>query len=309
MRNGTAWEHAGGWDLREEDGWILGRRAVRDPQADGEAQAGGGALAVHADWRGPFKLARSRAPGRGHPGRGRGGGRGGLEERFECYVPRGLDAAGRVVDEDARREREEALRSLLSLLGPEGERAPRRDPGAQPGAAPGARPAPEELASWLRADDRDVAVDERGDLRLVIKRPDADGQVRIERTGESLRLSLSLGSWENVAPDARRAMLALAEEANARTRLARIVWKEEKKEEKGSSTAGESRLQILAACDLSGLPASGEVGEAFLRGMLGMSLAALELSLRRLGLELQALALPEGRELSHWLLLEESSAV
>ena len=76
-------------------------------------------------------------------------------------------------------------------------------------------------------------------------------------------------------------MIRLAEEANARTRLVRIVW----------LSAGDER-RCVAQVDLTGLPTPFDrtaALHAVWRGMIEMALAGLELTLRRLGRELAIL--------------------
>ena len=133
--------------------------------------------------------------------------------------------------------------------------------------------------------------DADGNLRLTLKRRGADGQVRLERTEKSVRFTMPLGRWKKLEPDGRRAMIALASQANAGTRLARVVWLED--------TDG-CRCEV--ACDLTGLPCEGSICESFFGIMVRMAVTGLELSLRRLALELGALARPQGRELVKQLL-------
>lgn len=81
-----------------------------------------------------------------------------------------------------------------------------------------------QLVKWLGADGFQPAVDDDGNLRLTLKARGCDGQVRLCREDQRLRLTMRLGSWSDLDRESETAMLDLARQANDRGRLARIAW-------------------------------------------------------------------------------------
>ncbi len=120
--------------------------------------------------------------------------------------------------------------------------------------------------------------------------------MRVQRRTGRLRFVMPLGRWKNLDDAARDALLALGHAANAHCRLTRIAWVEED---------GATRCE--AQVDLTGLPApEGEASfsrasEAMWKAMVQMTVSGLELALRRLGLEMPALADPKNREVAEAL--------
>jgi hypothetical protein len=119
-------------------------------------------------------------------------------------------------------------------------------------------------------------------LHLAIARPGCDGQVSVLSQPDRLQLSVTLGTWQSLAPSAEAAIVRLADETNTRTRLVRIAW---------LPAAGTRRC--VAQVDLTGLPSfdhDSPANCAMWRGMIEMGLAGLEVVLKRLGRELGILA-------------------
>jgi hypothetical protein len=233
--------------------------------------AGHEALAVHDTWLGPTKLVHGPA---------------GLKQRIEFALAPDHSAGNDLLLDEAESRHERTLQRALfraaqNLLTPQAD-ADLRNPIA---AA--------VLRDWVQVEGHAVATDEQGNLRLAIHYRGFDGQMRIECGPRRLRTEMTLGSWTNLPPLVEAAMLRLAAEANARTRLVRIVWREE----------GVQRC-CRAQVDLTGAPWVGEDHprfEAIARHGLQMALAAIELAARRLGRELTVLADPDNRDLAEML--------
>lgn len=234
-------------------GWMTVSRPASACEADEH-------LSVHADWPGPVKLVRAQD---------------GLIQRIDVFLGTAAwEASDRSVDEDAWEEREELLAELNNAV----EEILTGNVDLDGWQTPPA----EVVLEWLVADGHAAAVDQAGNIRLTIPRPSCDGQACIECRSDGLRISMTLGVWRHLAPGVEAAMVRLAEEANARTRLVRIVW---------LSTGDERRC--VAQVDLTGLPTPFDrtaALHAVWRGMTEMALAGLELTLRRLGRELAILA-------------------
>jgi len=217
-------------------------------------------LSAHAAWPGPVKLVRTRD---------------GMFQRIDVFLATPAWAVSDPsLDEEAWEEHEELLADLNDAAA--GLLAGNVD--WEHWQAPPA----EAVLDWLVADGRSAAVDQEGKIRLTISRPACDGQVCVECRPGGLRISMTLGAWRHLASGAEAAMVRLADEANARTRLARIAW---------LSTDDERRC--VAQVDLTGLPTPFDRNPAVFamwRGMVEMAMTGLELALRRLGRELAVLA-------------------
>jgi hypothetical protein len=241
-----------GWQLAHRpEGWlILSRPSPSSPDLH--------PLARHADWAGPFKLVQSH---------------GEVEQRVEFFLGhRGGEEESTLDDEAAQAA--EALRQELLAFAMSGERR-----GTVSGWVP---PTASALAGWLAQAGRESARDAEENLRLTLKRPGCDGQVRIERGEGRLRFLLPLGHWPGLDPLRAKAMRTLAGLVNANVRLARVAW-----------LTGGAACRCEAQVDLSGLPLPGpdsHVREVLWARSVGVAVRALELVLRQLGLELPVLA-------------------
>jgi len=158
-------------------------------------------------------------------------------------------------------------------------------------ATPGWEP-PEaaQLADWLGHAGHTTAIDEAGSLRAVLKRKGCDGQVLIERKPERLRLTMRIGAWKAVEPNALAAMRELTCAANHRTRLVRLAW---------LPGTEADHVRCEAQLDLTGLPLPDDEdssGDAFWSAILSAGIDGLQLHLDRLALELEALADPRNRD-------------
>ncbi len=229
------------------------------------------ALGVHDAWRGPTKLVH---------------GRDGLRQRVELSLPASQSIGGRGLLDESQARREEAIRRAAIrgvghiLSRPEEPRLKNRVSAGM-------------VRDWVVAEGYAVAADEQGGLRLAITYNGFDGQTRIDCGESQWRLTMSLGSWPSLPPAVEAAMLSLAAEVNAQTRLARVVWLED-----GTKRRCETQV------DLTGVPWVGESDPFFeqaARHMLQLALAGLALAARRLGRELAALAEPGNRELAEAL--------
>lgn len=213
-------------------------------------------LVCHADFLGPVKLI---------------GDGGNIRRLTEVFVSREL-FGDQIFDGESKEECDSLLTELDATVFADqspGEQQPWRPPEA------------ERLVAWLRAGGFQPAVDDDGNLRLTLKARGCDGQVRVCRDDQRLRMTMRLGSWGNLDVEREQAMLRLARQANDRGRLARIAWIVE----------GNSR-RCDAQVDLTGLPIGGPA-ERIWSDMLCMSMHGLGLALRRLGMELDALADPK----------------
>ena len=217
------------------------------------------ALAVHADWLGPVKLLH---------------GPDGVRQRVEFSLPpHDSRVAESFLDESELQPQKVLRRELLGVAS---------EILAHPSDAKVQnRIAASVIRGWLQADGHVVADDEQGHLRLGIPSAGFDGQVCIEASEQRLRLRMALGDWFELPAAVESAMIQLAAEANARTRLLRVVWRKE-----GPRRRCESQV------DLSGLPrdAADPGFERLAQHMVRLSTAALALAARRLGRELAVLA-------------------
>jgi hypothetical protein len=223
-------------------------------------------LAVHAGWHGPVKLVRKQS---------------GIEQRVEVFLGGGMDGMDALGLDEEEAGAAEALFEEIVQAGFFGDAA-ESVAGWQP-------PAAEALAGWLAEAGYEPAIDREQNLRLTRKRLGCDGQIRLERGDGRLRLCMPLGRWADLVDAVEHAMRSLADEANATSRLVRIAWQRE-----------ENDRRCEAQVDLTALPVprAGEpCRQRFWRDMLRMSMAGLELALRRLGLELLLLAEPQNRAL------------
>ncbi|MFV1965909.1 MAG: hypothetical protein ACC628_10830 [Pirellulaceae bacterium] len=160
-------------------------------------------------------------------------------------------------------------------------------------------PEPKALADLLAEVGHESAIDSDGNLRLAIKRRGCDGQVRIIRGQGRLRFAMPFGSWRRLDEATESAMVRLAAQANSRSRLARIAWRDE-----------EDRQHVEAQVDLTGLPVAENPSSAaatMWKETICMTLSALELLLRRLGLELPLLADAKYPELIDWMSVDQEA--
>jgi hypothetical protein len=247
----------------EEDplGWITLRRRV---QGYTEQEA----LAAHGDWPGPVKLLQ---------------GPGGLEQRVDVFMAGPApDDVDLLVDRPMVRESEElraeVIRSARGYL--------KDHPATDRPNALTAR----TLQEWIIETGHAAAVDGQGNLRTSITHAAADGQIHVECQPTRLRFEMPLGRWPELDPTSEAAMMRLAAEANAQTRLVRIVWRSD-------PSGADCRAQV----DLTGLTWQSSRDRATLamcRGMTTMAMTGLALALRRLGRELSILADRANRDLA-----------
>lgn len=225
-------------------------------------------LALHTDWLGPVRLV---SQGKGW--------------RQMCEIPFLPDAFGdAALDPGVSRQLDSLLDELLA--GPlSGDVGMVSDGWASPSA--------ETITRWLSELGHDAAIDEEENVRLTLKCRGNDGQVQIRRDRSRLRLIMRLGQWNDLSSPARQAMIRLAGEANSRGRLVRLAW---------IDSDNQSRCE--AQVDLSGIPA-GEGRNAFWSDVLSASVRGLQLTLRRLGLELGVLADPKNQQVVDRLLAKQ----
>jgi hypothetical protein len=189
-------------------------------------------------------------------------------------------------------------------------------------------PAAETLREWLDEAGQENAIDEEGNLRLTLKRFGFDGQIRIVRRRGLLRFCMPLGSWVDLDPPVEAAMTRLANEANTGCRLTRIAWLRQGNTQSCEAQVDLSGLPLSVNCPPGGedcppggevcppggedCPPGGEVcppvGEiqgpsvrSMWRGTIQMALHSLDLTLRRLALELPLLAETSHRSLAQLL--------
>lgn len=253
---------ANGWQVtRDAGGWLTMSRPFEVPEERD-------ILEVHSDWAGPVKLTENDGEG---------------EQRFEVFLGRNPEADP-LLDEEAAHEAERLVAEIVDRASAFA---------GQTMMAGWEPPSAEALAGHLHATGHETAIDKEQNLRLTLKRPGCDGQVRIERSPGRLRFALPLGRWTDLEPVAETAMRLVATDVNRRTRLVRIGWIPEAK-------ASRCEAQV----DLGGLPAgtnSNACRDALWREMVRMAVGGLELALRQLGLELPVLADPRHRELAEVL--------
>jgi hypothetical protein len=252
-------------DWRVDDngarGWISYRRAC-------SLKNDNHPLAYHADWAGPVKLVESPHGGE-------------LSLRYDFYLDQELGYEGDpTIDADmaGENERLEAAFARLAAAFDESSRVTGWSP-----------PPLEAFARWLRQCGYEPSEDEDHNLRLSIRRRGATGQVKLIHEEGRLRLTMPLGRWSDLPAANRHAMQKLASLANARCRLARIVWE------------SHEALDACAACvDLSGLPYTPHQSrrmESFWREMTRLSMTALDLAVSQLAQELSVLADDKEQEL------------
>ena len=252
LRPETSSRESLGWEfVRSPGGWLTWRRAFREDEQN--------ILSLHGTWAGPIKLVNNH---------------GRLEQRIEVFPGSNLER----LDEEAALDTLALVEDLQQVTW--FHNPGKRNPDWRP-------PAAEVLAGWIADAGMECAVDQDKNLRFTHKRRGCDGQVKIIRGPGRLRLTLSLGRWQKLEPEAESAMVRLATLANARCRLVRIAW-----------IADNEERRCEAQIDLTELPEPTEPGrERMWRSMLTMLVAGMELALRQLGLELPLLAEPGNREL------------
>lgn len=218
-------------------------------------------LAEHADWRGPTKLVR-------HGGAA-------VRQLTEVFMSRET-FDNNMFDDTAENEQQVLMQSLSDTVFARSQQ-------------PWKCPSVEEISQWLVDAGYSPSTDESRNLRLTLKSRGCDGQIRIRCDDECLRLTMRIGSWRELESTAKRAMLQVAREANDRGRLARIAW-----------IADEAGQRCEAQVDLTGLP-TDKLAMKMWPDMMRMSVASLELCLRRLGMELDVLAEPKNVALAEEL--------
>jgi hypothetical protein len=245
--------------LRQPDGWLLVRRPFALPDGADE-------LDVHADWAGCVKLVEYG---------------GAMEQRFEYFLGGPTAGADDAFDDEAAAQGDQLARDLVQ--GAATFQGETEVAGWEP-------PPPALLAAWLTEAGHESAADRDGNLRLTLKRRGCDGQVRLERGPGRLRLTMPLGMWKTPGVALTSAMRHLAGLANAHGRLVRIAWRSD----------GDAH-RCDAQVDLSGLvhpDAQSPSRQRLGRDLLRLGVRGLELALRRLGLELPALADPRNAALA-----------
>ena len=248
---------------------VPGRNVLR-LQAACKLAPGAEWLEAHADLAGPVKLVGKPRPA----------------IRVEYFLGPDENDSQRLIDPSAAEQSDRLLARLIELGSTLGQR--QRVDGWEP-------PDAGRLAGWLSQLGYETATDQQENLRLTLKRPGRDGQVRIERGTGRLRLAMPLGSWPALDGAPRSAMSALAGQFNDRTAIVRIAWLGE--------ASGRQRAE--AQVDLSGIPCTPaddpglqELWRQLLRG----ATAGLQLALAQLALELDTLADENHRELVEALL-------
>ena len=215
-------------------------------------------LMTHADWCGPVKLEREHGPVWKH-----------WSVSLRSALRVGAEA---MFDVETQAGEQRLLADLKALpIQPFQEAPASWEP---PDAA--------ALAAWLADAGHDAQIDDGGNLRLVVKRRACDGQIRVERRTGRLRFVLPLGTWNELSAESSAAMCELADEANSRTRLARVAWIEER-----------PRCRCEGQVDLTGLPipwADAPERVEFWRSLVGLAVDGLDVLQQRLGLELDVLA-------------------
>lgn len=147
-------------------------------------------------------------------------------------------------------------------------------------------PSAQTMGQWILTAGYKATIDQENNLRFTIKRRSCDGQVKVKLGQGILRFTLPLGQWRELSPSTESAMKVLAREANTRCRLTRVAW----------FSQGQTR-SCEAQADLSGLPWP----EDLWRDAVRMAILGLELTHRRLGLELPLLAMTQQKGLVDWL--------
>ena len=255
-----------GWNVaRDSLGWLGFWRPAEDGPADD-------ALAKHAEWTGPAKLACE-------------GGR--VIRRVDFFLGRRHWAAAEAsLDSEAAGlgaalidELHHLARNVFGVQGPPLNWSP---------------PPARSVAEWLEAAGHPVAVDRDGNLRLTLTRAGCDGQIGVAIQPGLCRFTMPLGRWRNLPEMAEAAMFRLIHQANARLRLVRLAW-----------TVRDGRRYGEAQVDLTGLPWADPCPEPKLtlwRATVEAAMAGLGRTLRWLGHELPLLAQPQHRDLAAALL-------
>jgi hypothetical protein len=225
-------------------------------------------LAHHANWFGPVKLIGSGPT---------------VQRMTEVFLSHEL-----LGDQVFAAESKEQFESLLAALS-DGVFANRSAAKKRHWRAP----ATQQLVDWLAAGGFPAAVGDEGDLRLTLKARGCDGQVLGRCDHGRLRFSMRLGAWSSLDAECEKAMLYLARQANDCGRLARIA-----------GAVDQDARRCEAQVDLTGLPTDGPA-KLIWPDMLCMSIHALELALRRLGMELDVLADPANRDIATQLIKQK----
>lgn len=252
-----SWGFGRGCTLQFSRAWLT----ATDPRP---LPAGADHLAAHADWSGPARYERNGAT------------------LASLSLPLGDVHAFLFHDADGAFDLD-SERLLADVLG--------RIPDWLRGVSTGewSPPEAEQLVEWLAVAGHTAVGDDEGGLRLTLARRSCDGFVKVERRTDRLRFSLRLGAWQQLGPGARAAMHRLIQSANHRGRMVRHIWREDD---------GISRAE--AVVDFTGLPLPTEgepLGAGLWTAALPAALDGLQLSLDRLGLELDALADPRHSDL------------
>jgi hypothetical protein len=257
---------------RMSRGWFLATRP--DPEATADDY-----LARQSEFQGPVKLYRGPR---------------GIRRQVEVYLPAESTAGQFSAVDPEQSEQSDGLDDDIRAM------AQSLLDGHPPLNAWNPPDLAARLAGWLAEQGREAIADKQGNLRWTVRCEGCDGQARIDCGTDRLRLTMPLGQWAELSPAGKRAIRLLAAEANDRTRLERIAC----------APHGKSGLRVEAQVDLTGLPGGNDfhrAAEALWREMIRLAADALELALRRLGLELPALADPQCGDLAELLLRRQES--
>jgi len=243
VANGSAKRSPVLWDAH---GWLAQSRRHQDPDLVNP-------LSLHADWRGPVKLVNTGNK---------------LRRVTEMFLSHS-HFDDRLFEREAIERRDKLFDELMENVFV--RRIRTKVDGWEP-------PDTTVIADWLSETGRGATIDDDSNLRLTLKSRGCDGQVRVTPGEGQLRMTMRLGSWNQLDPTAEQAMLQIADEANARVRLARVAWIED----------GDKR-RCEAQVDLTGMPTSPAF-DSLWPDVLRSGVDGLELLLRWLGMELEALA-------------------
>lgn len=243
------------------EGWLeLSRPWKGDVKAD--------LLVTHAGWTGPVKLVKRHNQ---------------WEQRTDIFLGPASEVS--LMDEEAVQCFNGLMEELIELGGTLGDASTLKE---------WSPPAPEILVGWLTEAGYETAIDKDKNIRLTLKRPGCEGEVRGKCTEGRLRFTMALGNWPELDTTSDQAMHLLARFVNDHSRLVRIGLLEE-----------DAARRFEALVDLTGLPLCGEANpfrDRMGREMIRLALKGLELALKQLGLELPLLADPRHRDLALLLL-------
>jgi hypothetical protein len=148
-------------------------------------------------------------------------------------------------------------------------------------------PPVELLSAWLTGRGYAPTVGDDGTVHLTLRSRGRDGQVRLARHADNLRMTMRLGAWSELESYTELSMLRLARACNAASRLVRVAWFE-----RGVERRCEAQV------DFTGLPVPTSGDNEFWPDMLQLAVSGMDLVLRRLGHELDVLADPANASLA-----------